>query len=78
MTYHQIWLAWTAYMSLGVIWFIVVEVLTGFNRVSGDTLSEVVWSLNVPPVVWFLGAGLILGLIAWLVPHFTSGGRWGI
>lgn len=78
MDFHKLWLAWVCYMSLGVVGFLVAEFWTIFNKAPGDTLSEVVWALHVPAVVWFLGAGLVLGLVAWLVPHFISQGKWGI
>lgn len=73
-----VWLAWGIYLAAGVVWFLVAETIALRNRVPGDTLSEVVWSLRLPPVVWFLGAGLTLGLTVWLVIHFASGGKWGL
>lgn len=75
---ERVWLAWACYMALGVVAFLVLEFWALLNSTPGDSLSEVIWSLHVPPAVWFLGAGLILGLVAWLVPHFVGGGRWGI
>lgn len=80
----KVWLAWVIYMFLGFVvgiaWFGVAEGIAIVNNRPGDTLTEVVRSLNVPAVVWFLSAGLILGLLgglfAWLVPHFI--GRFGI
>jgi len=76
---RHVWLPWALYMIGGLVWFLVAEFWAIFDRrTSGDTLSEVIWALHVPPVIWFVGAGLIIGLIAWLVPHFLSGGKWGI
>lgn len=73
---HWLWGAWTVGIVALAVWFAVMEGIALANRAGGDTLTEVVRSLDVPPVVWFASAGLISGLLVWAVPHLI--GEWRI
>ena len=73
-----VWLAWFLAGMTWVMWFAVAEGIALVNRVKGDTLSEVVWRLHLPAAIFFLGGGLLLGLLTWLVIHFVSQGKWGL
>jgi hypothetical protein len=77
-----LWQLWLAYVGIGtfiaVVWFGIMEGIAYFNRVSGDTLSEFVWSDHIPAVIFFMGMGFIVTGTVWLGLHFMSGGKWGI
>jgi hypothetical protein len=68
-----IWLVWlVVFVVGGLIYFGVAEGLALHNKAPGDTLTEVVRSLNLPIVVWFGLAGLIIGVLVWLAPHLAN------
>lgn len=78
-----VWVAWLWYVlvgtSIAVAWFGIAEALAIRNGISGDTLSEFVWSHHVPAVLFIMFGGTLIGLIVWLLwMHFPSGGRWGV
>ena len=86
MDFHRLWLAWLSFsgaaLLISLVWFCVQEALALRDGTPGNTLSEVVWALNLPPVVWIVGGGSLVSVIAvvgwWVIAHFVSGGRWGI
>ena len=76
------WL-WTLWFALGLGWLAMFGVLEGIalaDKVSGDTLSEVVWQhLHLPPAFWFIVGGAAIGTAVWLFwLHFAPSGKWGV
>lgn len=64
--YTWAWLIW-------VVWFVVWETLALLDDDNPETLSEHIWWIRNegPSIVVFL----LVGLLAWLVYHFTVEGR---
>ena len=60
---------------IGVVWFLIVEVITVENTQPGDTLTESVQALHLPTVFFFMVGFALIGLVAWLILHFP--GKWG-
>ena len=62
----------------GLVFFALLLELRGLLRPQGGTLSEYTWSKTKTPAV----RGLVVGLVGWLVYHFSYGtsdlGRWDI
>jgi hypothetical protein len=68
---------WAALGGVALVWVVtalVIEFMALHDPESGDTLSETVWSMHLPHVIWFV----VAGFLAWIVIHFLSGGKWGI
>lgn len=75
----RLWIAWAAGGVLWAVWFAVMEGIAIANGPkSPDTLSQRVWSLDLPAVFWFSIGGLAIGFVIWLTLHFFSKGTWDI
>jgi hypothetical protein len=73
MSRHDVvWLVFGLYILGGFVYFGVAEGIAIHNRAPGDTLTEVVRALNLPTVLWFGGAGLIMGIVAWAALHLAN------
>lgn len=76
------WWWWVLWSAVGILWlalFFGLEMFAVFNRPgTADTLSERVWQLNLPNVVFFMIGFALIGLAVWLIIHFLSDGKWGV
>ncbi|MCJ7510790.1 MAG: hypothetical protein MUP14_07890 [Dehalococcoidia bacterium] len=73
MSRHDIvWLVFGLYILGGIVYFGVAEGMAIHNRTPGDTLTEVLRALNLPVVAYFGLGGVILGVVAWAVPHLAN------
>lgn len=70
---HWLWALWLGGCFLMLVWFGIMEGIALVNQAPGDTLTEVVRSLHVPAVVWFLFFGAIISTALWALAHFTIG-----
>ena len=67
-----VWLVFGLYILGGFVYFGVAEGIYIANRTPGDTLTEVIRALNLPTVVWWAAAGLIVGVVLWAAPHLAN------
>lgn len=84
--FRHMWLAWGVFVGvafgIALVWFAIIEGIAIKDSLKGNTLSEVVWSLDLPVVLYIIAGGTLVALQAitgcWLIVHFASKGRLGI
>lgn len=72
------WAAWGVAVGLVVAWGVGIELWAWLDRIKGNTLSEIMWSLRIPGFLWITLAGLLVSFVLGLTLHFIVRGRWGL
>lgn len=52
---------------------IVVEFIALFNRTPGDTITETIRAMGLPPVVWWMTVGILIVFLSWFGAHVMTG-----
>jgi hypothetical protein len=77
--FKYLYLAGAGLMGAGVLLLTVPEIIAAwFNRQKGDTISEIVWSANIPGFILIIAMFLWVGIGVGLCVHFIGRGRWGL
>ncbi len=69
MTKHITVKAWRLWFWPAIAVFLVLEVMAITNGITGDTLSEYVWSM-----AWGKRA-VVIAFLSWLIVHFATKGK---
>ena len=65
-------------VAAGLLVLLIAELIAWRNGVHGDTISEIMWDLNIPGFLYFTTAGAMVSFIFALTVHFVARGRWGL
>lgn len=52
---------------------IVVEFIALLNRQKGDTITETIRAMDLPPVVWWMTVGVLIVFLSWFAAHVITG-----
>jgi uncharacterized membrane protein len=77
--FRHLYLAALGLITVGVIILLTAEVVAAwFNRQTGDTISEIVWSAHVPGFLLIIATGIWVSVGIGLGIHFIARGRAGL
>jgi len=74
----EAWIAWGIAVALVIAWGIGIELWAVWDNSSGNTLSEIVWSLKLPGFIWITIAGAVGSFVVGLTLHFIARGKLGL
>lgn len=64
---------------LGTLLLLIPEVIAAWgNKQEEDTISEIMWALNIPGFLYFTAAGALVSFIVGLTIHFVARGKLGL
>jgi TRAP-type mannitol/chloroaromatic compound transport system permease large subunit len=72
-TFRHVYAGASLGMLLCALTLIVVEFIAVFNRTKGDTITETIRALNLPPVVWWMFVGTLIVFLTWFLAHVITG-----
>jgi hypothetical protein len=71
--FRHIYLGASLGMLACALVLVVVEFIAVLNRQRGDTITETIRAMNLPPVVWWMAIGTLVVFLLWFVRHIVWG-----
>ena len=76
--FRHLYLAGFGLVVLGGLILLAVEVIAWADKQDENTISEIMWSLNIPGFLYFTAAGTLVSFIVGLTVHFMARGKLGL
>ena len=76
--FRHLYLAGFGLVVLGGLILLAVEVIAWADKQDENTISEIMWSLNIPGFLYFTAAGALVSFIVGLTVHFVARGKLGL
>ena len=77
--FKHLYLAGFGLLVLGGLLLVIPEIIAAwFNKQDSDTISEIMWSLNIPGFLYFTAAGALVSFIVGLTIHLVARGKLGL
>jgi ABC-type nitrate/sulfonate/bicarbonate transport system permease component len=71
-TFRHIYVGASLGMLLCALTLVVAEFIAAFNRTKGDTITDTIRVLNLPPVVWWMFVGTLIVFLTWFLAHVIT------
>ena len=76
--FRHLYLAGFGLLVLGGVILLTVELIAWADKQDENTISEIMWNLNIPGFLYFTAAGALVSFIVGLTIHFVARGKLGL